>query len=90
MRGCQGSAHLLHMAEPFRWVDQSVPGPGVAGHWGYTGTVKNPNNASGSDYCAVARWAMRYGTPSTWGYDDVGCSGTYISMCRLRSGWQSS
>jgi hypothetical protein len=60
----------------------------VAGHWGYTGTVKNPNNASGSDYCAVARWPMRYGTPSTWGYDDVDCSATYISICKLRSGWR--
>ena len=70
---------------PCRWVDLSIPGPGVSGHWGYTGITKNPNNAGGSDYCAIANWTMRYGTPATWGFDDVACSGTYISICKLRS-----
>ncbi len=62
-----------------------MPGPGVAGHWGYSGSVKNPDNSSGSDYCAVATWAMRYGTPSTWGYNDIDCTRTFVSMCKLRS-----
>jgi hypothetical protein len=76
---------------PYRWVDPIISGPGVTGHWGYDNFTKNPDNKGGSDYCAVANWQMRFGTPSTWGYDDVPCTDTHQFICKVnseqRTGW---
>jgi hypothetical protein len=65
-------------------VDPSVSGPGVTGHWGYNNFTKNPDS-NGTDFCAVANWRMRYGTPSTWGYNDVGCNEQHQVLCKVRS-----
>ncbi len=76
---------MLHVAWR-RWLDEPTPGPGAGGHWGYDNLTKNPDNKNGSEYCAVANWRWSFGTPLTWGYNDVQCNQTHQYICKVRSG----
>jgi hypothetical protein len=52
--------------------------------------VFEPFAPGGAEFCGVCNYTEAFGQPLTWGWSDTACIGTFISMCRIQSGWQQT
>jgi hypothetical protein len=89
-------------AKGFKWLDQSLPAPGlnasVYSNWGVKkqagkADVQEPDNAMTAETCAVANWTERVTTPvPVWGWSDTQCNGRYPVICSVQREccWQAA
>jgi hypothetical protein len=80
--------------QQFAPMDPGLPqlsAPGSYKHWGeavqpgQAKGVREPDNASGDESCAVANFTEAFGKPARWGWADTQCSNTFVFLCRMQS-----
>jgi hypothetical protein len=70
----------------FTWFDFNAPPPdepGAYAHWGTVkqGMIKEPNNLTTSELCAVANYSQSYSF--VYGWSDANCSLLLPAMCKV-------
>jgi hypothetical protein len=86
-------------ATGFKWLDQSLPQPGVNAsaysNWGIKKQqgrpdVQEPDNAATQETCAVGNWTQRVaGPPVVWGWSDTVCNQRFPVICSVQREWLS-
>ena len=64
----------------FSWRSRLVPSPGPTTYSHWPPTVREPNNAAGDEFCAVANTTLYHS--GAWGWSDASCSLALPFICR--------